>query len=60
MMLESLEASGRLRHSMLGNSRRSSEKSGADFQQTCFARLRRLRCNRQPSAGNTSTPDATS
>ena len=35
-------------------------RSGADFQQTCFARLRRLLCNRQPSAGNTSTPVVTS
>ena len=44
----------------LGNSCRSSEKSGADFQQTCFTRLRRLLGNRQPAAGNISTPVATS
>jgi len=54
------EGSGPLRHLMIGNSRRSSEKSGADFQHTSFTRLRRLLCNRQPSAGNTSTPVATS
>jgi len=44
----------------LGNSRRSSEKSGADFQQACITRLRRLLCNRQPAAGNTSIPVASS
>jgi len=42
------------------NYRRSSEESGADFQQTCFMHLRRLLCSRQPAAGNTSTPVATS